>query len=81
MELPQDLIELLVEFDAADVQYLLIGGYAVSMLAEPRFTKDINLWLGEDSENLLRADRALKTFGAPKETIEALKAAQGLDVT
>ena len=80
MELPPDLIDLLREFAAADIQYLLVGGYAVAVHAEPRFTKDIDLWLNPEPGNLRRAAEALARFGAPQRTIEALGSLSGLDV-
>ena len=80
MELPQDLIDLLAEFAAAQVEYLLVGGQAVGLHGIPRFTKDADLWVHDVPENLLRATRALARFGAPAATIEGLESAVGLDV-
>jgi hypothetical protein len=80
VELPPDLIDLLREFAAADVQYLLVGGYAVAVHAEPRFTKDIDLWLNPEAGNLRQAEAALARFGAPERTLEALRSLSGLDV-
>lgn len=44
---------------------MVVGGYAVMRYAEPRFTKDLDLWVGIDSENAQRTFNALKAFGAP----------------
>ena len=38
----QDLIELLNKHKA---KYLVIGGYAVSRHAQPRYTKDLDLFI------------------------------------
>lgn len=46
--LPTDFVELLAAFAAAGVEYLLVGGYAVGFHAEPRATKDMDLWVGGD---------------------------------
>lgn len=43
MSLPPDLIDLLAEFAATGVEYLLVGGQAVAMHGFPRFTKDADL--------------------------------------
>jgi len=80
MDLPSDLIDLLSAFAAENVEYLLVGGQAVGLHGVPRFTKDADLWLGQNEANLRRAQRALTTFGAPLAIIEALAAASGLDV-
>jgi tetrahydromethanopterin S-methyltransferase subunit F len=80
VELPQDLIDLLAEFAAAQVEYLLIGGQAVGLHGIPRFTKDADLWVHDVPANLLRARDALLSFGAPAATIEGLASAVALDV-
>ena len=38
-----DFKELLSIFNAQKVKYLIVGGYAVSLHAQPRATKDIDL--------------------------------------
>lgn len=80
MDLPSDLIDLLAEFDAEKVELLLVGGQALALHGLPRFTKDADLWLRDSPENLERARAALRRFGAPRETIEALGPAGPLDV-
>lgn len=80
MDLPSDLIDLLAEFDAAGVEYLLVGGLALALHGHPRFTKDADLWLRDDPGNLDRVRRALTRFGAPPETIDAIVPAASLDV-
>jgi len=37
------LIELLSAFNAHKVRYLVVGGYAVSLHAQPRATKDLDI--------------------------------------
>lgn len=80
MALPSDLIELLAEFDTAGVEALLIGGHAVAVHGRPRFTKDADVWIGDDPANLARACAALERFGAPRAVVEALPTAAPLDV-
>jgi hypothetical protein len=43
----------------------VIGGYAVMLYSEPRWTKDLDLWIAIDSANALAVFNALKEFGAP----------------
>lgn len=80
MALPSDLIDLLAEFDASSVEYLLVGGQAVALHGAPRFTKDADLWLRDTPENISSAIEALQRFGAPQGIIEGLRQAAGLDV-
>jgi len=44
---------------------LVVGGYAVIKYAEPRYTKDIDLWVKADKDNAAAVYKALRTFGAP----------------
>jgi hypothetical protein len=46
----KDFIQLL---NANQVRYLVIGGYAVAIHGYPRYTKDIDIWIGMTPENSL----------------------------
>jgi len=70
----------LAAFAAEGVEYLVVGGYAVAYWGEPRFTKDIDLWIGSDPANVRRTLRALKAFGAPEGVVDELEAATESDV-
>jgi hypothetical protein len=73
MTLPSDFAELLAAFAEAEVEYLLVGGYAVAFHAEPRATKDMDLLLGRSEENVEKVVRALAGFGAPGHILQALR--------
>jgi hypothetical protein len=60
-----DFKELLKHLNANGVEYLIVGGYAVIEYTEPRFTKDLDVWIHAESENAERVFRALVEFGAP----------------
>jgi hypothetical protein len=47
------------------VRYLVVGGYAVMRYTEPRFTKDLDLWISTDKDNSNAVYEALREFGAP----------------
>jgi hypothetical protein len=47
----QDFKELLFAFNAGQVRYLTVGGYAVSFHAQPRATRDLDILIGADAEN------------------------------
>ena len=58
----EDLLEL---FEKHRVHYLIVGGLAFIYHAKPRYTKDMDLWVGPDPENVERANVALVEFGSP----------------
>jgi len=61
----QDHKDLLSAFRARGVRYLIVGGYAVIYHAQPRFTKDIDLFIQADPANGRAVYDALAEFGAP----------------
>lgn len=61
----QDFKDLLRLFAEHGVEYLIVGGYAVMHHAQPRFTKDLDLWVRPDAENAKKVARALSAFGVP----------------
>ncbi len=65
----QDYKDLLSAFHAHGVRYLIVGGYAVSFHAQPRFTRDIDLFIKADPANARATWAALASFGAPLEGI------------
>lgn len=60
-----DYTDLLRLFNDNGVRYLVIGGYAMIQHAEPRFTKDLDLWISTDTANAAAVYKALREFGAP----------------
>src|SRR5687767_234442 len=65
MALHPDFRDLLSAFAQEAVEYLVIGGYAVTFHSRPRFTMDIDLWVAGSSKNSARVHAALSRFGAP----------------
>ena len=61
----KDQKELLERFNANGVKYLVVGGHAVGIHAEPRGTKDLDVFIKAAPENSLAVFRALTEFGAP----------------
>ncbi len=60
-----DFSELLRIFNARNVKYLVIGGYALIQYTEPRYTKDLDLWISTEIQNAQAVFEALREFGAP----------------
>jgi hypothetical protein len=65
--MPEDLKELLRAFNDHGVKYLIVGGYAFGVHAEPRATKDLDVFIRADEENSNAVFRALAQYGAPLE--------------
>lgn len=61
----QDFLELLLVLEKHRVEYAVIGGYAVGMYAEPRYTKDLDLIVVPSENNGTALIAALEEFGAP----------------
>jgi predicted nucleotidyltransferase len=63
--MPKDLKELLRALNDHAVKYLIVGGYAFGVHAEPRATKDLDIFIRSDEENSKAVFRALTQYGAP----------------
>jgi hypothetical protein len=61
--LPPDFREFLQYLNANQVEYLLVGGYAVGYYGYPRATADIDVWIAISVENASRIVEALREFG------------------
>jgi hypothetical protein len=73
MDLLPDFKDLLSALAASNADYLVVGGWAVGFHGEPRFTKDLDLLIGPEPDNLVRVVDAVRTFGAPPAIIEDLR--------
>jgi predicted nucleotidyltransferase len=58
-----DFKDLLTILNDCQVKYLVVGGYAFIHYVEPRYTKDIDLWVEPTHENAVRLREALVRFG------------------
>jgi predicted nucleotidyltransferase len=63
MELDKDFKEFIELLNAHDVQYLVIGEYAVNFHGYPRYTKNIDFWLWMTDENIEKLLQVIKSFG------------------
>ena len=65
----QDYKDLLSAFHAHGVKYLVVGGFAVIYHSQPRFTKDMDLFIQANAANAKTTYAALAAFGAPLQGI------------
>lgn len=61
--LSTDFVEFIECCDRHDVQFLIVGGYAVAAHGHPRATKDLDVWVLIDPVNAERLVLALDDFG------------------
>jgi len=61
----QDFKDLLAEFNAQQVEYLIVGAHALAAHGHVRATQDLDVWVRPDFENARRVIEALRAFGAP----------------
>ena len=66
-----DFNDLLSIFNDNHVDCLIVGGYAVIQHGEPRYTKDLDVWIATDEKNSVAVYEALQQFGAPLRNLTA----------
>ncbi len=71
MDLHTDFVELLESFNAAGVEYVIVGGYAMAAHGRPRYTADFDVYVRPTSENAHRVIAALRAFGFGSVGLEA----------
>ena len=62
----KDMLQLLQNYD---VDYILVGAYALAAHGYPRSTLDIDIWVNPTESNSLKLYKALAEFGAPIQEI------------
>jgi len=63
MDVQKDFRELLELFNKHNVEYMIVGGYALAFHGAPRYTGDLDIFVRPDSINAQRIISALKDFG------------------
>ena len=63
MDLYPDFKELLELLNAHEVDYLIVGGYALALHGSPRFTGDLDIYLSTHSDNAKKVLSVLNEFG------------------
>jgi hypothetical protein len=61
--LSKDFREFAELLNSNSVEYLVVGGYALAAHGRPRFTGDLDFWVGTDPANAGRLLEALAQFG------------------
>jgi hypothetical protein len=67
--LNHDYKDMLHVLETCDVEYMLVGAYALAAHGYPRSTLDIDIWVNPTATNSVKVYRALAEFGAPLDEI------------
>ena len=60
-----DFKELLLTFNAHNVEYLVVGAHALAVHGHVRATKALDVWVRPEKTNAQKVVQALSKFGAP----------------
>lgn len=63
MAVNKDFKEFIELLNANNVEYLIVGGYAVGLHGYPRYTKDLDVWILVSEPNADNVLKALQQFG------------------
>jgi hypothetical protein len=63
MEVQKDFKEFLALLNAHEVDFMIVGGYALAYHGAPRYTGDIDVFIKPDSKNAMRIMKVLEEFG------------------
>jgi hypothetical protein len=63
MMLNEDFKEFVALLHSNQVEYLIVGGYALAAYGHPRYTGDLDFWIGTDPSNARHVLAALEKFG------------------
>ena len=69
IQLPPDFKEFLRLLNSENVEYLLVGGYAVGCYGYPRATGDMDVWIAVSPTNAAAMVRVLRSFGFAADTV------------
>jgi len=63
MTLAKDFEDFVKLLNQHEVEYMVVGGYALALHGKPRHTGDLDIWINVSENNAERMIRVLKDFG------------------
>ncbi len=69
MDLPKDFSEFCALLNARNVDFLIVGGYAVAFHGAPRFTGDLDIFVRPTAEQVKALLAAIHDFGFPVDEV------------
>ena len=58
-----DFKDFILYLNQYEVEYIVVGGYAVIIRGYSRSTGDIDIWVNKTEENFIKLQKAIKAFG------------------
>ena len=63
MTLDSDFVDFIELLNQHEVDYLVVGGYAMAFHGRPRYTGDLDIWINISEENASKMMFVLREFG------------------
>ncbi|MBL0052958.1 MAG: hypothetical protein IPP29_16320 [Bacteroidetes bacterium] len=60
-------------FNTANVEFMIVGGYAVNFHGYSRTTSDLDIWVKSTDENKLKICTAISTLGYTSEKVDQIR--------
>jgi len=61
----EDFLDFINALNKAEVEYILVGGYAVILHGYARSTADMDVWVNKTPVNYYKLKKAFQEFGSP----------------
>ena len=61
-----DFKDFITYLNENEVEYIVVGGYAVIIRGYSRSTGDIDIWVNKTADNYIKLQKAMKAFGLPE---------------
>lgn len=66
----EDFKDFILFLNENEVEYIIVGGYAVIIRGYSRSTGDIDIWVNKTAENYSKLQKAIKSFGLPEVAVK-----------
>jgi predicted nucleotidyltransferase len=63
MTLAKDFEEFVILLNKHNVEYMVVGGYAMAFHGKPRYTGDLDIWIGISEDNAGKLINVIADFG------------------
>lgn len=63
MTLSKDFEDFVLLLNKFDVEYMVVGGYALAFHGKPRFTGDLDIWINISESNAEKLVKVIEAFG------------------
>jgi hypothetical protein len=75
-----DFKDFIIYLNQNEVEYIVVGGYAVIIRGYSRSTGDIDIWVNKTKENYKKLQKAIIEFGLPEVAVKEKAAGRSKDI-